>query len=80
MTPLRSAHQRAAIVQRNDSTRRAFPAGTQCGVHMKLSEGDHIVFRLQQTANGTTLSNPLGMGLDYSGAEWTLTATNGTID
>ena len=47
---------------------------------MKLSEGDHIVFRLQQTANGTTLSNPLGMGLDYSGAEWTLTATNGTID
>ena len=50
--------------------------GTQCSVHMELSEGDHIIFRLWQSSPNSTLQNPLGMGLNYHGAEWTLTATN----
>ena len=49
--------------------------GTQCGVAMELSGGDGVRFRLWQSAPNATLADPLGMGLDYHGAEWTLTAT-----
>ena len=48
-------------------------SGTQCSVKVALGQGDAIRFRLQRTANGTTLHNPLGMGIDYIGSEWTLT-------
>lgn len=49
--------------------------GTQCGVTMELSGGNGVRFRLWQSKPNATLADPLGMGLDYVGAEWTLTAT-----
>ena len=49
--------------------------GTQCGVAMELSGGDGVRFRLWQSKPNATLADPLGMGLAYAGAEWTLTAT-----
>ena len=50
--------------------------GTQCSVKLSLRAGDRIDFRLWKTSNGTTLHDPLGMGLTYQGSVWTLSATN----
>ena len=49
--------------------------GTQCAVPLILDAGDTIRLRLFQSANRSVFHNP-EMGVDYTGSEWTATATN----
>jgi hypothetical protein len=48
-------------------------------VPLSIEEGDSFVFRLFKTSNASTLHNPAGLGKDYRGSEWTLTATRTSI-
>ena len=48
--------------------------GTQCSLPLDVAEGTRVRFRLHRTANASTLIDPTGFGLTYSGSEWELTA------
>lgn len=40
-----------------------------------INDGDSFEFRLFKTSNASTQHNPAGLGKDYKGSEWSLTAT-----